>query len=97
VSHSTAFSSAVMTWVAVLAIAFALSYAPQYSAPREEDDAVSDAIQRSQAADARLCQDLHGPESVAIQLPDGQHRCTDKHGRRLSNRSAVTLAQKVRP
>lgn len=53
-------------------------------------DAISRAVDSSLAADQRQCEDLHGPNAVAMQLPDGSHRCADKHGRRLA-RNAVTI------
>lgn len=93
---------ALVPWLAVTAIVLALSWlgpaldaAPYGSgAPA---DTHTDAIERSLAADLRECQELHGPHAVAVHLPDGQHRCADKHGRKLSRRSVITIAHEARP
>lgn len=52
-------------------------------------------VRNSRAADMALCARLYGLHAVAVQLPDGQHRCADKHGRRL--RDKVNLAQRGTP
>jgi hypothetical protein len=58
-----------------------------YTAP----DPVRAAVAESEAADQAHCEALYGPHAVALQLPDGQHRCVDKHGRRLSAHSVITV------
>lgn len=47
--------------------------------------------------DNRLCRRMHGPDAAALHLPDGQHRCTDSQGRRLSPRSGIVLVHEVQP
>jgi hypothetical protein len=58
-----------------------------YTAP----DQVRTAVAESEAADQAHCEALYGPHAVALQLPDGQHRCVDKRGRRLSAHSVISL------
>lgn len=85
-----------LSWLGPIAID-ASHTAPTYASYGYTPDAAADAVDRSRAADQRACETLHGPHAVAVQLPDGQHRCTDKHGRRLSARSAVTVISKAQP
>jgi hypothetical protein len=66
------------------------TYASYGYMPPPAVDEVAQAIADSKAADQRVCTELHGPNAVALQLPDGSHRCTDKHGRKLA-RSAVSI------
>jgi hypothetical protein len=54
-------------------------------------------ITAEHAADADACQRMHGPRAVAVHFPDGQHRCTDARGRRLSSRSGIVLVEEVQP
>lgn len=53
-------------------------------------DPITLAAEASRAADQQQCVDVHGPHATALQLPDGSHRCLDKHGRRLA-RSSITI------
>lgn len=62
-----------------------------YREPDPRSDAIARAVAASLEADTRQCRDLHGTEASALQLPDGSHRCVDKHGRRLSSRSAISI------
>lgn len=75
------------------AAAFALllgAFGPTLDAGPYDDGAdarqatqVADAVEASRAQDIAQCRAVHGPNAAAVWLPDGQHRCTDKHGRRL--------------
>lgn len=75
-------SLAAATWLAVVTIA------PQPIGHVSATE-IRAAVTASRADDLGLCQQMHGPEAVAVQLPDGSHRCADKHGRRLHS-SVIT-------
>lgn len=60
-------------------------------------DTAANAVAESEAADQAHCEALHGPHAVAVRLPDGQHRCADKHGRRLSTRSVISVNHRSQP
>lgn len=66
------------------------SYGYTGDAPDTAAESAGRAVALSQAADSAHCAALHGPQAVAIQLPDGQHRCADKRGRMV--RSVITIA-----
>lgn len=84
---------ALIDALSVTALALALGWlgpialdsrGPAYSSyGHVEQDASADAVDASRTADQRQCEAQAGPHSVAVQLPDGQHRCADKHGRLL--------------
>jgi len=57
---------------------------------------IDHAVAASAAADTAWCRELHGPRAIAVQLPDGQHRCADQDGRRLPA-SIITVGQRVQP
>jgi len=63
------------------AVGPSLDAEPYPAAP--DVDHVALAVAASQAADLDECRRQHGEASV-VYLPDGQHRCTTKHGRRLA-------------
>jgi hypothetical protein len=63
-------------------LAWAWLVATDKPAP-DEEHTVKHAVAASQAADRHQCQDMHGPHALALQLPDGSHRCVDRNGRRL--------------
>jgi hypothetical protein len=67
------------------------TYASYGYTPDPGTDAVERAVSASIDADARLCRDMHGPNATAQQRPDGSHRCVDKHGKRLSSRSGISI------
>lgn len=85
-------------WFGPVVLDNALRAQPTYTSYgyTPEVEASARAVADSQAADAAVCAQLHGPHAIAIELPDGQHRCADKHGRRLA-RSVITIAHKVTP
>lgn len=80
--------SLALTIALVSAIALSLGWVgPQIdtaSSRATPESAVADSL----SADAAQCRADHGPHAVAVHLPDGSHRCADKHGRRY--RSQVT-------
>jgi hypothetical protein len=91
-------------WLFALATGLAVSWsaageadlfdAEGYAAAAQEP---ADAVARSELADALQCRELYGPNAVAFSLPNGEHRCTDKHGRRLTPRSVVLRASLPTP
>ena len=69
----------------------ALDAEPYPAAPAVDPvDNVALAVAASRAADLAQCQAQYGPNASAVHLPDGQHRCTNKHGRRLPTTGQVT-------
>lgn len=51
--------------------------------PPTQAERIAHAVAASRAADTAMCQAIYGENATAVHLPDGQHRCTDKRGRRL--------------
>jgi hypothetical protein len=93
--------AALVAWFASMAVALALSWlrayeeAPTYSSFGYVEPVANldrDPVEESRLADLRVCMDLHGPNVAVVYLPDGQHRCTNKHGR-----SMATVAHEVQP
>ena len=81
------------TLAAVLLIALTLGwFGPQLDQPAQ-----ALTVAESQDADVIQCRADHGPNATAVQLPDGSHRCTDKHGRRLRNTTAATVVARSAP
>lgn len=60
----------------------ALDAGPEREPPTQAE-LVARAVAASRAADVAQCQAHYGENATATHLPDGQHRCTDKRGRRL--------------
>lgn len=87
--------SFVLTIALVSSVALALGWAgPALDAPADDPAA---AVLDSREADAAQCRADHGPHSTAIHLPDGSHRCADKHGRRYRQTVAVAAAKGMTP
>jgi hypothetical protein len=74
---------AALTWLAVVCI----EPTPIASASADQ---IHRAVDASRAADREQCRRLHGRDATAIELPDGSHRCADRHGRRLAL-SVITI------
>jgi hypothetical protein len=84
--------AAALSWLGPMFLDGGPTYSSYgYVAPTGSD--ITAAAERQ--ADVAFCQQLHGPNATALYLPDGQHRCADKHGRRLSPRSGIVLVHEV--
>ena len=93
-THGHGLFSATLTVASVAFVALALGWAgPKLDTP---SDPIS-SIAASRLADADECRAQHGPHAVAIELPDGSHRCADKHGRRFRNQTTVATAKGMTP
>ena len=97
-------SAALFAWFASMAVALSLSWlraseeAPSYSSYGYVAPSVAqDPIEASHIADASECRALFGPNAAADYLPDGQHRCTDKHGRRLRALGTIEYPPEAQP
>lgn len=87
----TCLTAAVLCWLGPIV----LDGGPTYESYGYREEVVERAVAVSVAADVAWCQHLHGENATAVQLPDGESRCADKHGRRLPS-SVVTIAHEVR-
>lgn len=75
--------AALVGWVGPM-----LDAGPDRDAPTQAER-MAHAFAASRAADAAQCQATYGPNATAVHLPDGQHRCADKRGRRLPTPTGV--------
>ena len=92
--HGHGLFSATLTVASVASIAIALGWVgPQLDAQADPLTSVA----ASRQADADQCRAQHGPHAVAIHLPDGSHRCADKHGRRFRNQTTVATVKGMTP
>lgn len=94
-------AATLQTALAVAAMALLLgAFGPALDAgpdrePPTQAELVARAVAASRAADLALCQAQYGENATAVHLPDGQHRCADKRGRRLPTPSTAAAAARA--